>query len=117
MAETVDYVCQTAEGGWRIVGTRVSLDSLVYAYWEGQSPEAIVEDFPALRLEQVHGAIAYYLRNRPVIDGYLATQQSRWAQFQHESEAKHSPLLKRIREGAQGHSLNHGCRALMAKTR
>jgi uncharacterized protein (DUF433 family) len=98
MAEATEYVRQTPEGGWRIAGTRVSLDSLVHAYWEGRSPEAIVEDFPTLRLEQVHGAIAYYLRNRPTIDRYMSAQETLWEQFRHESEAKHSPLLKRIRQ-------------------
>src|ERR1019366_8014793 len=41
------------EGGYYIVGTRVSLDSVVYAFLRGESPEGIVESFPALSLEQV----------------------------------------------------------------
>src|SRR5438270_11662304 len=99
MVHAMDYVCQTSEGGWRIGGTRVSLDSLVHAYWEGQSPEAIAEDFPTLGLEKIHGAIAFYLHNREVIDAYLASQEARWEQLRRDSEARHSPLLKRIREG------------------
>ena len=94
---SVEYVTGSPEHGWRIAGSRVSLDSIVQAYWEGQSPEAIIDDFPTLGLEQVHGAIAYYLRHRATIDSYLETQQARWEQFRRESEAKHSPLLKRIR--------------------
>jgi uncharacterized protein (DUF433 family) len=53
------YVTPNPSGGWQIAGTRVSLDSIVHAYWEGRLPEAIVADFPSLSLEQVHGAIAY----------------------------------------------------------
>ena len=69
--ETPVYATRTPQGGWRITGTRVSLDSVVHAYWAGRMPEAIAADFPSLSLEQVHGAIAFYLRNRPEIDKHL----------------------------------------------
>lgn len=68
---TKEYVEQR-EGGYWIAGTRVSLDSVVVAFLEGLSPETIVaECFPVLTLEQVYGAIAYYLALRPEIDAYL----------------------------------------------
>ncbi len=47
------------ESVYRVSGTRVSLDSLVYLYREGMSVESMVESYPALTLEQVHGALAY----------------------------------------------------------
>jgi uncharacterized protein (DUF433 family) len=94
------YVARTPEGAWRVVGARVSLDSIVHAYWDGRSPEAIAADFPSLTLEQIHGAIAFYLRNRAEIDAYLSEQDARWRQFQEESASKHSPLLQRVRQGA-----------------
>lgn len=101
MAEsTVEYVTQTTQGAWRVANTRVSLDSIVHAYWDGRLPEAIVADYPTLTLEQVHGAIAFYLRHRSVIDQYLAGQDARWQQFQQESAARHGPLLQRIRQSA-----------------
>lgn len=101
MAEsTPSYVVQTDEGSWRVNGTRVSLDSIVHAYWDGRLPEVIAADFPSVSLEQVHGAIAYYLRNRAEIDAYLAAQDARWKQFQQESADRHGPLLKRIRGSA-----------------
>jgi len=94
------YVARTADGAWRIAGTRISLDSIVHAYWEGRQPESIAADFPALTLEQIHGAIAFYLGNRAEIDDYLAEQDDRWRQFQKESAARHGPLLQRIRGSA-----------------
>jgi uncharacterized protein (DUF433 family) len=54
----VAYVQQDSHGTWRIAGSRVSLDSVVSAYWEGESPEAIAEEFPTLPVEYVYGAIA-----------------------------------------------------------
>jgi len=34
--------------------------SLVYLFWKGISAEGMVESYPALTLEQVHGALAFY---------------------------------------------------------
>jgi uncharacterized protein (DUF433 family) len=59
------------DGGHYITGTRISLDSVVYAFNEGASPNAIQEDFPLLKLSQIYGAIAFYLDHQPEIDKYL----------------------------------------------
>lgn len=95
------YVVRTPQGGYRVAGTRVSLDSVIHAWWDGRLPEAIVADFPALSLEQVHGVIAHYLRNRAELDRYLKEQDTRWRQFQHESAARLEPLVRRMRFGSE----------------
>lgn len=59
------------DDGYRISGSRVSLDSVVYAFLGGQTPESIAQSFPVLRLEQVYGAVAYYLAHRDEVDAYL----------------------------------------------
>ena len=64
------YVESRDEGYW-VAGTRVSLDSIVYAFLDGQTPESIAQSFPVLTLEQVYGAIAFYLAHRTEIDTYL----------------------------------------------
>ena len=68
----IDY----RNGGYWIANTRISLDSIVYAYRQGHSPESILQSFPLLTLEQVYGAIAFYLANRPEIDAYLAAEEA-----------------------------------------
>lgn len=65
-----EYVEQVGEA-YRVAGTRVSLDSIVYCFWNGDSPESIAQSFPVLTLEQVFGAIAYYLDHHEEIDGYI----------------------------------------------
>ena len=65
------YVEKRAEGYW-VTGSRVSLDSIVYAFLSGQSAESIAQSFPVLTLEQVYGAITFYLSNRAEIDTYLS---------------------------------------------
>jgi uncharacterized protein (DUF433 family) len=66
---TKQYVEQRDKGYW-IEGTRISLDSIVYSFLNGESPESIAQNFPLLSLEQVYGAIAFYLANREMIDVY-----------------------------------------------
>jgi uncharacterized protein (DUF433 family) len=65
-----DYVVQR-EGGYYIAGTRVSLDLLVYAFRGGESPETIQQNFPSLTLEQVYGAIAFYLGHQAEVDANI----------------------------------------------
>jgi uncharacterized protein (DUF433 family) len=61
------------DGGYWVAGTRVSLDSIVYAFLEGQTAESIAQAFPVLSLEQTYGSIAFYLANRSAVDAYLGT--------------------------------------------
>ena len=69
---------------WRIRDTRVALDSIIYQFREGRSPEAIQDAFPALSLSQVYGAIAFYLDHRSELDGYLAYQEATEGEFSRE---------------------------------
>lgn len=59
------------DGGYYIAGTRVSLDSIVYAFRGGESAETIQQNFDSLTLEQVYGAIAFYLGNQIEIDANI----------------------------------------------
>ena len=56
-------------------GTRVSLDSVVYSFDRGKSPEAIQQRFPSLNLGQIYGAIAFYLDHQVEIRRYLETEE------------------------------------------
>ena len=70
-----DAYIEQRDGTTVIAGTRVSLDSVVYAFLDGQSAEAIAQAFPVLSLEQVYGAITYYLAHRDDVDRYLDGRQ------------------------------------------
>jgi uncharacterized protein (DUF433 family) len=66
-----DAYIEQRDGVYTVAGTRISLDSIVYAFLSGQSAEAIAQAFPVLNLEQVYGAITYYLAHRDGVDRYL----------------------------------------------
>ena len=59
-------------GGYYVAGTRISLDSVVYSFNQGDSPESIQQDFPLLTCAQVYDTIAFYLDHQAEIDEYLA---------------------------------------------
>jgi uncharacterized protein (DUF433 family) len=58
-------------GGIYVASTGVSLDSVVIRFQQGASPDKIALSFPALKLSQVYGAIAYYLENERIIGDYI----------------------------------------------
>jgi len=67
---TKQYI-EKVEGVYRLAGTRVSLDSIVQAFWRGQTAESIAQSFSVLTLEQVYGALTFYLANKSEVDAYL----------------------------------------------
>ena len=91
-----EYV-KKIEEVYRVGDTRVSLDSLVYLFHEGMSAESMVESYPALTLEAVHGALAFYLANENEIDAYLA-EGERMAETQHaQSREANADLIVKLR--------------------
>jgi uncharacterized protein (DUF433 family) len=77
------------EGGVIRVGqTRVSLDSVLYSYKEGCTPEEIVMKFPTLRLRDVISVIAYYQWNCSKVEAYLEQRQQEAEELQREIEAR-----------------------------
>ena len=91
-----DYV-ELRNGGYYVAGTRVSLDSVVIAFQDGLTPEAIQLQYPVLTLEEVYGAITYYLANQEAVDRYLAQQAQLWADLRRSSERSPSPVVTRLR--------------------
>ena len=85
------YVEQKNEGYW-LINSRVSLDSIVYAFLSGSSVENIVQSFPTLSLEQVYGAIAFYLANQKIIDAYLQESEAQYKK-QHKTAQKQNTAL------------------------
>lgn len=88
-----EYIEQR-DGGYYLAGTRISLDSIVHEFRRGESPETICQNFELLRLEEVYGAIAYYLANQNDIDAYLIRQSEKWAEGRRIAE----PLPTNLRE-------------------
>jgi uncharacterized protein (DUF433 family) len=90
-----EYV-EERDGNYYIAGTRVSLDSIVHAFRRGESPETICQNFELLRLEEVYGAIAYYLAHQTDIDAYLIRQDEKWIEGRRDANPLPSDLRERL---------------------
>ncbi len=95
-----DYV-EEHSGVYRIAGTRVSLDSIVYAFLRGDSPEGIAESFPALTLEQVLGSLAYYLQPSGRIDQCLRQGREDFEQLRQQARQNNPGLYGRLADARQ----------------
>ena len=91
------YVEYRQEAYW-VAGTRISLDSIVYAFQRGLSPESIVQSFPLLTLEQVYGVIAFYLANHSEIDAYLAAEAEAFETMPQPLQTSAPLLYERLRK-------------------
>lgn len=104
-----DYV-NKIEGAYRIADSRVSLDSVVYAWRDGLSLESIRENFPVLSLEEVYGAITFYLANQEEIDKYLSQSEAEFEtarqrsieQLRQNKPQLHERLIAQKRQKATG---------------
>jgi uncharacterized protein (DUF433 family) len=90
------YIEQRDSGYW-IVGARISLDSVVCSYLNGESPENIAQNFPLLSLEQIYGAIAFYLSNRDIVDAYLEKSEAEFQQLQQSCREKNPSLYQKLK--------------------
>ncbi len=88
-----EYI-EKREGGFYLIGSRVSLESVVCLFIEGASPETIVDEYSTLSLEQVYGAITFYLANRSEVDSHLAVSEKLWE----DARKNQPPLSPSLRE-------------------
>ncbi len=102
MNEPKSYVTTDQYGVMRVGETRVSLDSVLAGFEQGDTPETIHSNFPALSLEEVYGSIAFYLANRELVAEYLKRQDAEWARARAFAEQHSGPLLKRLRALKEG---------------
>ncbi len=72
----------------RVGDSQVLLDVVIRQFHNGADAEAIAHGFPTLRLADVYGVIAYYLRHRNERDAYLQTRRQEGEQLRQEIEAK-----------------------------
>jgi uncharacterized protein (DUF433 family) len=84
------------DGNYYVAGSRISLDSIVHAFCRGESPETICQNFELLRLEEVYGAITYYLANQAEIDAYITRQNEKWEEGRRNAEPLPADLRERL---------------------
>ena len=84
-----------ADGVVRLGTTRVSLDTVVAAFHDGMTAEAIVEQYPSLRLADVYSAIGFYLSNTIEVENYLNERKG---------------VASDVRAATESRAIHHGIR-------
>jgi uncharacterized protein (DUF433 family) len=106
MADSKTYVRTDASGAMRVGESDISLDSVLHAWDQGHSPEAIRTQFPGLTLEEIYGAIAWMLGHTDEVAAYVKRQDALWAQERAKAAQNEPPVVRRLREmlktGARG---------------
>lgn len=87
-----------AHGTIRVGNTRVTLSAVISCFDRGATPEAIVDSFNTLQLDDVYCVIGYYLRHEDEVRAYLQQERQEGEALQKSIEAKlpPSPLRERL---------------------
>lgn len=90
---------QDETGTVRVIGSRVTLDTLIAAFKKGGTAEQIQDSFPSLSLRQIYGAIAYYLDHEGEVEDYSRERQAEAEAIrqQIESEPQYHEFREKIR--------------------
>ena len=97
MSKSTIYVRTDEHGVMRVAETRVMLESIVAGFQHGLSAETSQQQYPSLALEEVYGAVAYYLGHRELVDGYLEQQERVWDEMRAGSMQADGAVVQRLR--------------------
>jgi uncharacterized protein (DUF433 family) len=88
------------ESGFYLAGSRVPIDRIVREYRDGEQPEAIRSHYPTLSLEQVNGAIAFYLGHKDEVEKVMAERKQIEDEFSetHPAPAHLKAKIERARQ-------------------
>jgi hypothetical protein len=88
------------KSGFYLVGSRVPIDRIVREYRDGEQPEAIRSHYPTLSLEQVNGAIAFYLGHKDEVEKAMAERKRVEDEFSktHPAPAHLKAKIERARQ-------------------
>lgn len=79
---------QDEHGVMRVGDTRVTLDTVVYAFQQGATPEEIVQRYPSVTLAEVYQVVAYYLNRKDEVDEYLRLREAEAMKVREENERR-----------------------------
>jgi len=79
------------DGVVRVGGTRVTLDTVVAAFYEGATAEEITHQYDSLDLADVYAVIGYYLKRRTQVEAYLAERRREGEEVRRQNESRCDP--------------------------
>lgn len=93
-----DYFDFLSPDDIRVKGTRVGIETILYDFiYQSQVPEAIVDRYPSLTLEQVYATITYYLHNKETVTAYLIDWLEFGRKVREDQQRNPSPAIIKLR--------------------
>ena len=86
---------QWENGTIRVIGSRVTLDTIIARMQVGDTPEEIHEGFPTVTLEQINAIIDWYFNNQLEADEYLQEQEAECERIRKEIESQPEYIARR----------------------
>ena len=83
---------EDAAGALRVGDSRVLLELVIRAFQDGATPETIVQRYSTLALSDVYAVIAYYLRHRSEVEGYLGRREQKADEIRQRIEDQQGDL-------------------------
>lgn len=86
-----------ANGAVRVGDTRVTLEVVLTAFEQGETPEQVVHAYPSLQLGDVCMLYAYYCKNRELFCQYLEHSRAEEQNIRQKIEAEYPTISVRQR--------------------
>ena len=82
----------------RVIGSRITLDTLVGFFKQGETVEDLADGFPTLSLEQIRAVIGWYLTHQREADEYLEEGEAEAEKLRQEIESQpgYVPLREKL---------------------
>jgi len=93
-----EYFDFQAPNDIRIKGHRIGIETVLWDYCDGLTPEEIALRYPTLSLEEVYATITYYWRNQAAVDAYLQRLRDQFREMHARQERQPHPGVLRLRE-------------------
>jgi hypothetical protein len=74
------------------------LASVVYEFRNGAAPESIMRSFPLPTLEEVYGAITFYLSHQAEVDAYLTGREAEFEEQRRRRREEDPEFFRRFDE-------------------
>lgn len=85
------------DGVVRVRGTRVTLDTIIYAFRGGATAEEIAQQYPSVSLPDIYSIIGYYLKQSAEVNKYLNQRRKFAAKVKRQNESQFDPAGVRDR--------------------
>lgn len=98
LTEFFDFI---ATDDIRVKGHRIGIETILFDYLDGLTPEEIAQRYPTLSLQEVYTTIAFYWHSQPEVTTYLHTVEEYEAQMRRGQELNPPPVVQRLRKLVQ----------------